>query len=176
MTRPLLVVLAGRPGTGKTTLAVALARELAAACVRIDSIVDALHQTGLTVDLPSGAAPAYPVARNVAASTLQVRTSVVVDAVNPSHEERALWPPLAAEADARLIVLETVLPDSEEHRRRVESRHVLDQRAASWSTLEAKRYDPWDKRLDGPCSRVDATDRDGALRTALHHCLRADEG
>jgi predicted kinase len=138
--------------------------------------VDALHLAGLTVDLPSGAAPAYPIARNVAASTHQVRTSVVVDAVNPSHEERALWPPIAAETDARLIVLETVLPDSEEHRRRVESRRLRDQRAASWSMLQAKGYDPWDERLDGPRSRVDATDRDRALRAALRLCLRAEDG
>jgi predicted kinase len=45
--QPLLVVLAGRPGTGKTTLGQALASELRAAFLRIDAIETAVVRCGL---------------------------------------------------------------------------------------------------------------------------------
>lgn len=44
--QPLLVVLAGRPGTGKTTLGQALASELRAAFLRIDAIETAVVRCG----------------------------------------------------------------------------------------------------------------------------------
>lgn len=50
----------------------------------------------------------YVVAHQVAAATLAIGTSVVIDAVNPVPEARSGWRAIAD--GARLIVLETTLP------------------------------------------------------------------
>jgi predicted ATPase len=59
---PLLIVLAGRPGTGKTTLARALCARLEAVYVRVDAIETAALRSGLSH--PIGP-PGYFVAREV---------------------------------------------------------------------------------------------------------------
>jgi predicted kinase len=118
MTDPLLVVLAGRPGTGKTTLGRLVAAELGAVFVRIDAIETAVIRCGLAHH-PVGPV-GYVVAQEIAAANLALGTSVVVDAVNPVPEARSGWRPLGS--SGRLIFLETVMADETEHRRRVEMR------------------------------------------------------
>ena len=46
----MLIVMSGRPGVGKTTIARELARSLSAVHVRIDSIEHVLRQAGLVVE------------------------------------------------------------------------------------------------------------------------------
>ncbi len=84
--QPLLVVLAGRPGTGKTTLGQALASELRAAFLRIDAIETAVVRCGLAQ--PPVGPVGYAVAHEIAAATLALGTPVVIDAVNPVPEAR----------------------------------------------------------------------------------------
>ena len=106
----MLVVIARRPGTGKTTLSRRLAADLGAALVRLDAIEAAIIGSS-ELDPPLGPV-GYVVAREV-----------VVDAVSPVAEARAVWRAAAATADARLVMFEIVLADPAEHRRRVEQRH-----------------------------------------------------
>jgi predicted kinase len=76
-----LIVFAGRPGTGKTTLSQRLASQLKAAVLRIDAIETAIVRCGLAT-APVGPV-GYIVAHEVAAGCLAAGTSVVVDGVNP---------------------------------------------------------------------------------------------
>ncbi len=122
---PLLIVLAGRPGTGKTTLGRRLAGELHAAYLRIDAIETAVVRCGLAH--PPVGPVGYVIAHEVTAATLVLGTSVVVNAVNPVPEARAGWQPLAQ--IARLVFLETVIADESEHRRRVTARRPGPRRA-----------------------------------------------
>ena len=75
---PTLTVFAGRPGTGKTTLATALARRLRACYLRVDAAETALQRTGLPVGVEG-----YAVIHQLAVSNLLLGLDVVVDAVNP---------------------------------------------------------------------------------------------
>ncbi len=118
--RGLLLEFGGLPGTGKSTLARLLAADTKAVWLRIDEIEGALRRNGLTPDQTGLAA--YSVAHDVAANHLRRGLTVIADAVNPVAEARNGWRDLAATVDADHVVIETVCPDSTEHRRRVETR------------------------------------------------------
>jgi predicted kinase len=158
-------VLAGRPGTGKTTLGRRLAGELHAAYLRIDAIETAVVRCGLAH--PPVGPVGYVVAHEVAAATLALGTSVVADAVNPVPEARAGWLPLAQLA--RLVVFETVIADESEHRRRVTTRRpdLAGQVVPSWDDVMAADYLPWDDGRDGPRHVIDMTDPGHAVAAAL---------
>ena len=79
MRPPSLFIFAGLPGTGKTTLARLLARDLGATYLRIDAIEQALRDERGDLFGPEG----YVVAYRVAADNLQLGMSVVADSVNP---------------------------------------------------------------------------------------------
>ncbi|MCG7422549.1 AAA family ATPase [Micrococcus sp. ACRRV] len=76
--RPWLCVLAGRAGTGKTTLAQALARATGVCCLRVDAVETAL---GRVQDHVGAAGCA--VVHELAVSNLLLGHDVVVDAVPP---------------------------------------------------------------------------------------------
>jgi predicted kinase len=154
---PLLVVFGGLPGTGKTTMARAVAARLRGAFVRIDEVEAAMWRAGIGRDQPTGLA-AYVVAEAVAESCLRAETAVIVDAVNPVEEARRAWRELAQRVGAALRVVEVVCADAAEHRRRVERRRTdidgLD--VPTWEQVIRREYEPWSEdRLVLDTSRPD---------------------
>jgi predicted kinase len=145
-----LVVFAGRPGSGKTTLARLVSAELRAAHLRIDAIETAVIRSGVAA--PPLGPVGYAVAHEVAASCLGAGTPVVVDAVSPVPEARAGWRALADGAGVPLRVVEVVVTDPVEHRRRVEARvSDLDGLVVpTWAQVTSLGYVPWDVGRDGP--------------------------
>lgn len=111
----------------------------------------------------------YVVAHQVAAATLAIGTSVVIDAVNPVPEARSGWRAIAD--GARLIVLETTLSDPEEHRRRVTARRpdVVGLAVPSWDQVEHSEYVAWDESRDGPRHLIDMLDTEQGIAAALRH-------
>lgn len=136
-----LIVLGGLPGTGKSTLASALAERLGAIHLRIDTIEQAMRDAGQTVAGPEG----YLVARDIAHENLGLRYPVIVDAVNPIAYTRKLWCETAAATGARLVEIELVCSDRAEHRHRVESRTVDIEglRLPTWQDVLDREYEPW---------------------------------
>jgi len=115
-----LVQVCGLPGAGKTTLSAALADVLPVVWLRIDAIEAALRRNGLG-PAQTGVA-AYSVAHAVATPHLQRGMTVVADAVSAVGAARAGWAGTAAAAGVELRVIEVVCPDTDEHRRRVQTR------------------------------------------------------
>src|SRR5271155_4502495 len=97
---PTLIVFGGLPGTGKTTLARAIAQDLRAAYLRIDTIEQALKSSDtLAGELgPEGYLIAYALAEN----NLRLGLSVVADSVNPIALTRGAWRRVAVDASAKL--------------------------------------------------------------------------
>ena len=93
-----VIVVCGLPGSGKTTLASALAAQLPAAFLRVDAIETPLMLAGIDVG-PLG----YQVVQEVAASNLALGIQVVVDLVDPLPETRRLWRELAARTSSSLV-------------------------------------------------------------------------
>jgi predicted kinase len=83
----MLYILAGLPAAGKSTLAKHLAQEQRAVHLRIDTIEQALRETGSPVNGPEG----YVVAYGVAADNLRLGLSVVAHSVNPLQITRGDW-------------------------------------------------------------------------------------
>lgn len=138
-----LIVLAGLPGVGKTTLARALAKRLGAVHLRIDTIEQALG--GELTD------EGYRVAYGVAEDNLRLGLDVVADSVNPIALTRQAWRAAAARAGAELVELEVVCGDPGEHRRRVETRQadIAGHRLPTWREVVERDYQAFDPPI--PC-------------------------
>jgi predicted kinase len=139
--RPTLFIFGGLPGTGKSTLAAALAVRLRAAYIRIDTIEQALRNSGVSVTGPEG----YLIGYALAQENLTVGGHVVSDSVNPLHVTREAWRRVARESASTFVEIEVLCSDKEEHRRRVESRSSdIDSLVLpSWDDVIERTYDEW---------------------------------
>ncbi|RZT87394.1 putative kinase [Pseudonocardia sediminis] len=140
--RARLVVFAGLPGVGKSTLAREVATALRATFLRIDTVEAAIAST-LTAfdDSPVG----YVVGARVAADQLRAGRPVVVDAVNAVQVARQGWVDLAREHAAALDFVEVTCGDPAEHRRRVEGRvaEMPGQHVPMWAEVQRRRWEPF---------------------------------
>lgn len=118
-----LIVFAGLPGAGKTTIAREVARKLNAVYVRIDSIEQAIRASGV-LGRPIDDV-GYRVAHVIAEDNLRMGRTVVADCVNPVQISRDAWIGVAHHVQARTVEVEIVCSDSQQHRQRVEGR-VMD--------------------------------------------------
>jgi predicted kinase len=147
----MLIAMAGLPGSGKSSVAAALARELAAPIVSVDPIEAALWRAGISRGEPTGFA-AYLVAEAVADGVLALGQNVIVDAVNAIEAARWQWRTLAGRHGVPVAFVEVVCSDPVLHRRRLEgrSRGIEGFEEPTWEAVEQLRreFEPWvDERL-----------------------------
>jgi predicted kinase len=139
----MLIVFAGLPGTGKTTLARLIAIEKRAMYLRIDTIEQALRDSGMLAGEvgPAGYMAAYALAED----NLRTGHAVVADAVNPVAATRNAWKRVATAASSPLVEIEIVCSDPAEHRRRLETRStdVPGAERLSWDMVQRRIYEPW---------------------------------
>ena len=140
----MLVVFAGLPGVGKTTISGSLCRRIGASFVRIDAIESGLRHAGLVPAGGPGTA-GYAVAHHIVRSMLLEGLHVVVDAVNPIGEARRGWIELASELDTGLLSVEVVCGDADVHRRRVDQRtaDLPGHDLPTWRDVVDLSYEPW---------------------------------
>lgn len=139
----MLIAFGGLPGTGKTTVAQALARKLAAVYLRIDTLEQAIKACKRS-DADIGAA-GYVAAYAVAGDNLRLGLTVVADSVNSLEITRNAWRNVAINASARIFEIELVCSDAVMHRHRVEGRKsdIPDFQLATWQSVLERRYEPW---------------------------------
>jgi predicted kinase len=142
----MLIVFGGLPGTGKTTIARELARQLGAVHLRIDSIEQALRDNragGHSLD-DAG----YRVAYVVAADNLSVGRVVIADSVNPLRVTRDAWVAVAKRTRTRVVEVEIICSDPDEHRRRTETRvsDIPGLMLPTWREILSREYHPWDRK------------------------------
>ncbi|HTU59598.1 MAG TPA: AAA family ATPase [Polyangiales bacterium] len=160
--RASLIVLAGLPGVGKTTVARLLARQAPAVHLRIDSIEQTLRRSPRL--LGEVQEEGYFVAAALAGDNLRLGLSVIADAVNGVQEARALWREQALLTGAHLLEVELVCTDVEAHRARVDGRSadIAGLHLPSWHDVQARDFEAW-----APALRLDTS------RYSAHACALA---
>jgi predicted kinase len=154
----MLIVFAGLPGTGKSSVAREVARKLDAVWLRIDSIEQAIRDSGV---LPGSIDDAgYRAAFAVAADNLRLGRIVVTDSVNDWTVTRDAWRDVGVRAGARVVEVEIICSDPEEHRRRIEIRtsDVPGLILPDWAAVMERDYHPWNREhltIDTAGSSVD---------------------
>jgi predicted kinase len=141
---PMLIILGGLPGTGKTTIARELARQLGAVHVRIDSIEEAILDSGMSSPINDAG---YRVGNAVAADNLRIGRTVIADCVNPIPLSRDAWVEVANRAQVPAVEIEVTCSDVKEHQRRVETRvsDIARSRSLTWPDVVSRDYRPWSR-------------------------------
>jgi predicted kinase len=143
MTR--LIVFAGLPGTGKSTLARALAGETGAVWLRVDSVEQAIRESGVVPGSVDDAG--YRALHAVARDNLRLGRDVIGDSVNPWMLTRNAWRNVGLQAGAHVVEIETVCTDPEEHRCRIETRlnDIPSLTPPDWQAVIGRDYQSWDR-------------------------------
>ncbi|WP_219419230.1 AAA family ATPase [Pseudonocardia nigra] len=168
----LLVVMAGLPGSGKSTVARAIGARLTAAVIAVDPIDAALRRAGVAAD--AAGLGAYLAAEAVAEDVLRGGLPVVLDAVNAVEPARQQWRDVAARWAVPMVVVEVVCSDPALHRARLEgrSRDLVGLPEPSWDAVRrrAAEYAPWPE----PVLRLDSADPLGDNVEAALTAIAAD--
>jgi predicted kinase len=140
----MLYIFGGLPGTGKTTLATALARRCGACYLRIDTIEQAMRDSGLVVDGP----PGYVVGYRLALDNLRLGVSVVADSVNPLTITRQAWVDVALQASSPYVEIEVICSDRAEHHERITARQtdIAGLRLPTWNEVMERHYEEWNTK------------------------------
>lgn len=142
----MLIVISGLPGTGKTTVGEAVARQRGAVWLSVDDLEDALLGAGFPSDWTTGVA-AYEAVAAAAAENLRLDHVVIVDAVNDSEPARDTWRRAADAASVPLAFVLLTPPPEREHRRRLlqRTRRLSHQAEPTWEQVQARAetYEEW---------------------------------
>lgn len=85
------------------------------------------------------------VANELALSNLDLGRTVVVDCVNPVIDSRLAWSEIASRAGVRLMNIEVICSDKNEHQRRVETRlgDIPGLTPPTWQSVLNHEYEAW---------------------------------
>ncbi|WP_137156304.1 AAA family ATPase [Rhizobium sp. FKL33] len=148
----MLIAFGGLPGSGKSTVAQALARRIGAVYLRVDTVEQAIRTSAPLAEGRDVGPSGYVTLYRLAADNLRLGQTVVADSVNPLPETRKAFRDVADECGRRFFGVEIVCSDAAVHRHRAETRSpsVVGLSPPSWEVIQNRHYEPWkaDLRID----------------------------
>jgi predicted kinase len=145
-----LIIFSGLPGTGKSTIAETLGKELSIPVFAKDWLEATLLRSGLkpvTTNESLGFA-GYDLLTVLAERQLMLEQSVILDSVASSQTIRDIWRQLAKQYDADWHLIECICSDESLHRSRLKDRqrHIPGWHELEWSEVERVKqyYAPWE--------------------------------
>lgn len=163
---PKLIILAGLPGIGKTTLARLLSKELSLVYLRVDCI-----EAPFSVYNPNAGSKGegYHALINIAKENLKLGHGVIIDTVNPLHLSRAMFMSLSKEIKAETFQFELKVKNRLLHKKRVEERKsdISSHRVPTWQDVLNREYEEWDENKDGPATVIWMDNSEQAFLTCL---------
>jgi predicted kinase len=145
-----LIIFSGLPGTGKSTLAEALARELHIPLFAKDWLEGTLLQSGLRPSLEHNSLgfAAYNLLTVLAERQLMLGQPAILDSVAATLSIRNAWRQLGEKYGAQWRVIECLCSDETVQRSRLKDRKriIPGWHELEWSEVERVReyYSPWD--------------------------------
>ena len=142
----MLIIFAGLPGVGKSTLAKELARKLSATYVRIDTIEQSIRNSNIiNADEFINSGYGYIIGYALVEENLKIGKIVVADSVNSIALTRDAWLEVADKSNVKAIEIEVICSNPIEHKGRVESRKVdiSDLKLPDWQKVMSREYEEW---------------------------------
>ncbi|MEM7113898.1 MAG: AAA family ATPase [Chloroflexota bacterium] len=144
--KPKLIIFSGLPGTGKSSIAEAVGRQLQIPVFAKDWLESALRRSGFQEN--TGYA-GYELLTTLAERQLRLGQSAILDSVASITAVRQKWRTLVQTHDADWCVIESVCSDIPLHQARLANRqrHIPDWAELSWEEVERVRgyFVPWDE-------------------------------
>ena len=141
----MLIIFSGLPGSGKSTIAQALAKQLNALYQGIDTIEQAIRKAD--EDNYEMGPAGYFVAYSLARENLQLGATVIADSVNPLALTRDAYREIALSTRTGYLEIEIICSDIIEHRKRVETRvsEVEGLTLPDRKQVTDLVYEPWNR-------------------------------
>jgi predicted kinase len=146
-----LIIFSGLPGTGKSTLAEAIGRDLGIPVFAKDWLEATLLRSELkpTKEEKSLGFAGYELLTTLAERQLMLDQSVILDSVAASQAIRRTWRELSEKYGADCRVIECICSDESLHRSRLNSRtrNIPGWHELEWSEIERVKqyYFPWEE-------------------------------
>lgn len=145
-----LIVFSGLPGTGKSTLAETIGREICIPVYAKDWLEATLLRNGLDPVINSDPPKTigYGLLTVLAERQLMLGQSAILDSVAGSYNIRTTWHQLAEQYHAGWRVIECICSDESVHRARLQDRrrNIPGWHELEWSDVEKVKsyYLPWE--------------------------------
>lgn len=146
-----MIVFSGLPGTGKSTLAETIGRQLGIPVFAKDWLEAVILQNGLqpTSDEKSLGYVGYELLTVLAERQLMLGQSVILDSVASTQTIRETWRELADQYNAQWRVIECICSDKTFHQEllKARQRNIPGWHELEWSDVEKVKqyYQAWDE-------------------------------